>query len=178
MRSAIHRCGRAVCGPSAIMRGAMKLVHALIAKSLAETILVATLAIAFYLSAFPPTFHGWGEVSSHRISGWVVNQANPGERIEVQLFINGKFVATTTANQSRPDVLAAGWARDEWHGYTFEPAKLRGPARYEARVYALHASGRRARQTLQLVGDPIPFDVDDQGTVHPPATVIFLRENR
>ena len=161
------------------MRGAMKLAHALIAKSLAETILVATLAIVFYLSAFPPTFHGWGEVSPHAIAGWAVNQADPSERIEVQLFIDGKFVASATANQSRPDVIAAGWAKDEWHGYTFEPPMLRGPARCVARVYALHSSGHGARQTLQLVGDPIPFDVDDKGSLHPLKDgIIPIREIR
>jgi len=146
------------------MRGAMKLVHALIAKSLAETILVATLAIAFHLSAFPPTFHGWGEVLPHAISGWAVNQADPSERIEVQLFIDGKFVASATANQSRPDVVVAGWAQDEWHGYNFAAPPL-VPGVHTARVYAVHASGGEIRQTLQLVGDPIRLIVDASGSL-------------
>lgn len=139
----------------------MRLAHALIAKSIAETILVATLAIVFYLSAFPPTFHGWAEVPQHAISGWVVNQAAPWERIEVQLFIDGKFVATTTANQSRPDVVGAGWAKDEWHGYSFAPVLETGG--HHAYVYALHSSAGGVRQTLQLVGDPISFWVDENG---------------
>ena len=119
------------------MSGDMKLVHALIAKSLAETILVATLAVVFYLSAFPPSFHGWGEALPHCIAGWAVNQAEPWERVEVQLFINGKFVANATANQSRPDVVVAGWAKDEWHGISFDAPTLI-QARHQGRVYALH----------------------------------------
>jgi hypothetical protein len=157
----------------------MKLVHALIAKSLAETILVATLAIAFYLSAFPPTFHGWGEVSPHAIAGWAVNQADPSERLEVQLFVNDKFVAAATANQSRTDLVTTGWAQDEWHGYRFDQLTFPVPGRYHAQVYALHASGRGARQTLQLVGDPISFDVDDKGALHPLSDgIIPIREIR
>ncbi|MCU1264766.1 MAG: hypothetical protein JWM21_1084 [Acidobacteria bacterium] len=147
------------------MRGHMKLVHALIGKSIAETILVAVLAVSFYLSAFPPSFHGWGEVQPHSIAGWAVNQADPWERLEVQLFIDGKFVTSGTANQSRPDVAAAGWASDEWHGFKFDLSL--GPGRHQARVYALHANRRAAQQTLQMVGDPIMFDVAVDGALHP-----------
>ena len=140
----------------------MKLVHALIAKSLAETILVATLGIVFYLSACPPYFHGWGEASGGSISGWAVDHSAPWSRVQVQLFIDGNFVATATANQSRADVVNSGWARDEWHGYRFS-APLLPAGVHEARVYALHSSGGGIRQSLQLVGDPISFLVDANG---------------
>jgi hypothetical protein len=140
----------------------MKLVHALIIKSLAEAILVGALAVAFYLSAFPPTFHGWGEVSPKGIAGWVINQAQPWERVEVQLFVDGKFVASANASESRPDVVRAGWARDEWHGYKFSLSSL-SHGDHEARVYALHESGGGVRQSLQLVGDPLRFNVDRDG---------------
>jgi len=143
----------------------MRLVHALIGKALAETIFVAVLGIAFYLAAFPPYFHGWGEVSARGIAGWVVDQSAPGSRVEVQLFVDGKFVASAAANQSRPDVVNSGWSKDEWHGYSFATPSLQAGA-HEARVYALHASGGGKRQTLQLVGDPIKFLVDGNGKVH------------
>jgi len=147
------------------MSGRMKLIHALIAKSIAETILVAALAVAFYFTTFPPYFHGWSEVAPHAISGWVVNQHEPGNRVQVQLFIDGKFAATGTADLSRPDVVAAGWADDEWHGYNFAaPALASGD--HEARVYALHSSGSGVRQTLQLVGDPVTLQVDQTGALH------------
>jgi hypothetical protein len=142
-----------------------RLVHVLIAKSLAETILVAMVTVAFFFSAFPPYFHGWGEATPHAISGWVVNQSAPWERVEVQLFVDGRFVASGLANQSRQDVVVAGWSRDEWHGYVFPAVSLpTGP--HEARVYALHASGHGIRQTLQLVGDPIRFVVGEDQILH------------
>ena len=133
-----------------------RLVNLLIAKSILDTVLVGAIAVVVYLNAFPPTFHGWGEavVEAQSISGWAVNDAHPWERVEVQLFIDGKFVATQVAQLSRPDVVAAGWAKDEWHGYNFILTDLTlGP--HEARVYALHRSGNR--MTLQLLGDPIKF---------------------
>ena len=136
-----------------------QLVNLLIAKSVLETILVGTIAVVVYWKAFPPTFHGWGEAvaASQSISGWVVSDADPWRRVEVQLFIDGKLVGTQVAYLSRPDVVAAGWAKDEWHGYSFQVEGLH-PGTHEARVYALHSSSKGARYTLQLLGDPIQFE--------------------
>ena len=142
----------------------LQLFNLLIAKSILETILVGTITVAAYLNAFPPTFHGWGEavVESQSIAGWVVNDADPWRRVEVQLFIDGKLVGTQVAHLSRPDVLAAGWSRDEWHGYSFPVTGL-SPGMHEVRVYALHSSGNGGRYTLQMLGDPIRFEVNADG---------------
>lgn len=141
-------------------RPASHLVNLLLGKSILETIFVSTLAVLVYLNAFPATFHGWGEAvaGSQSIAGWVVNSAAPWDRVEVQLFIDGKLAGTQVAHLSRPDVVAAGWARDEWHGYNFAVPELAGGP-HEARVYAVHRSGDGERYTLQLLGDPISFVV-------------------
>lgn len=141
-----------------------RLVHALIGKSIAETILVGSLAVAAFVTILPPYFHGWGEVSEAGIAGWAVSNGAPWARVEVQLFVDGRFTATTVANLSRPDVPAAGWAKDEWHGYVFSLPRLEWGA-HEARVYAMHDSGDGERKSLQLLGDPIPFLVDGNGKV-------------
>jgi len=141
-----------------------RLVHLLIGKSILETLLVGGLAVFSFMTILPPFFHGWGEVTGSGIAGWVVNNGEPWERVEVQLFVDGKFIADGIANQSRPDVSAAGWARDPWHGYTFRLDTL-SRGYHEARVYALHDSGAGARKSLQLVGDQIPFLVDEQGNL-------------
>ena len=69
------------------------------------------------------------------------------------------------ANLSRPDVSAAGWAKDEWHGYEFQSVKL-NTGTHEARIYAVHQSGRGERYTLQLLGDPIELSVLPDGSWH------------
>lgn len=141
-----------------------QLVNLLIAKSVIETILVGTIAVVVHVKAFPPTFHGWGEavLASRSIAGWAVNSAEPWQRVEVQLFIDGKREGTQVAYLSRPDVHAAGWSKDEWHGYNFPVAQL-SVGRHEARVYAIHASGDGKQYTLQLLGDPIRFEVMNDG---------------
>lgn len=142
-----------------------RLVHVLIAKSIAETLLVGALAVFTFVTILPPYFHGWGEVTESGIAGWAINNASPWERVEVQLFVDGKFVAAAVADQSRPDVSAAGWARDAWHGYTFAlnplPAEVSDAQVHEARVYAVHDSGAGLRKSLQLLGNPIWFSVRD-----------------
>ena len=136
-----------------------QLVNLLIGKSILETIFVGVLAVIVWAKAFPPTFHGWGEALHDRpaVAGWAVNNAAPYDRVEVQLFIDGKFYATQLAQLARPDVVKTGWAKDEWHGYNFALNDV-AAGKHEARVYALHRSGDRV--TLQLLGDPIRLVVD------------------
>jgi hypothetical protein len=151
-----------------------RLVQVLIGKSIVETLVVGALAVFTFINIFPPYFHGWGEVTETGISGWAVNNASPWERVEVQLFIDGKFIADGVADKHRPDVSDAGWAKDPWHGYTFPvataPPLASAPAIHWARIYAVHESGAGARKSLQLLGEPILVIVDSDGrpqrTVH------------
>ncbi|HJP95339.1 MAG TPA: hypothetical protein VJ875_25545 [Pyrinomonadaceae bacterium] len=141
-----------------------KLLNLLIIKSILDTVLVGTIAVAVYLNTFPPTFHGWGEAvpESQSVSGWAVDNADPWGRIEVQLFVDGKLAGMQVAQLSRPDVVTAGWSKDEWHGYEFRLTGL-NVGMHEARVYALHSSRGGARYTLQMLGDPIRFEVSADG---------------
>jgi hypothetical protein len=143
-----------------------RLTHLLIAKSIAEVIFVSVLALAFYFTAFPTHYRGWGEATARGIEGWAVNDRSPWERVEVYLFVDGRFVSSQTANLSRPDVRAAGYSKDEWHGYVFDLPPLES-REHEARVYAIHGSGEGARYTLQLLGKPIRFRVEAGGAVTP-----------
>ena len=147
-----------------------RLVHLLIGKSIIETLVVGALAVFTFITVLPPYFHGWCEVTETGISGWAVNNASPWERVEVQLFVDGKFVSDGIADQSRPDVAAAGWAKDPWHGYTFAipPSPIEGYEFrfHEARIYAVHDSGAGARKSLQLLGEPILFTTDRRGKLN------------
>ena len=142
----------------------MRLTHLLIGKSIAETVLIAVLAIAFFVKAFPPYFKGFAEIEGKALVGWAINSAEPYQRVELQLFVNGNFVAIGVANEFRPDVRAATWAKDDWHGFRFNLAGLQ-PGKHEARVYAQHSSSGGLRYTLQQLGHPVEFIVDEAGVV-------------
>jgi hypothetical protein len=119
--------------------------------------------VVYFLDVFPH-FHGWGETTPQAISGWAVNSRNPTEHVEVQLFVDDKFVARTVASQSRPQIVAGGWARDEWHGFTI-PVSAMEAGYHEGRVYAIHNSGRGTRKTLQMLGHVFHFEVISDGTL-------------
>ena len=138
-----------------------KLVQLLIAKSAIEIILVAGLAVGFFLITFPH-FEGWGEATPHAIEGWVVSQQHPDQKVEVQLFIDDRFISSGVADRSRPDIVVAGKAKDEWHGFSFEIPTL-NQGYHVARAYAVHSTLQGSRKTLQMIGDPIPFDLDAEG---------------
>ena len=97
-----------------------RLTYYLIAKSIIDVLLIAILALGFYLAAFNPNFHGWVDDANARwVRGWVINRAAPVEDVEAQLYIDGRFIESQTANQSRPDIVASHLAESEQHGFFF-----------------------------------------------------------
>lgn len=133
----------------------------------AATLVVSAAAVGLYGVFFPTRFQGWGEVNPDgAVAGWVVNRAEPSTPVEVQLYVDGRFVARATADLPRPDVSAAGYARDERCGYLF-PLPPLAAGSHEARVYALHRVGAGTYLTLQLMGKPLRFTVDGGGRVKP-----------
>ena len=166
---------RAPLPPPLTPQARVRLAHLLIAKSIAEALFIGALAVGFYYFAFNPHFRGAvDEASAHSISGWVVDEARPTAHVEVQLYLDGKFVASRLADEVRPDIYAAGRAADERHGFTF-PLEVRAGGEHEARVYAVHASGGEVRRTLQLVGRAMRFHItpesgeqDDSSKPPPP----------
>lgn len=146
-----------------------RLTNFLIAKSIFEALFVATLAVVFYLTTFNPFFRGaLDEATQQHVYGWVVDEASPAARVEVQLYIDGHFAGTTTANLPRPDVLAAGRATDELHGFSFTTPALEA-GEHEARVYAVFAGRDETRRTLHQIGYARRFTVEAVSAETPPA---------
>ncbi len=72
-------------------RSRSTLVHLLLSKSMAEALLVTAVAVAFYFSTTNRHLRGVLDRSdSQTVTGWVVDEAQPATRVEVQLFIDEK----------------------------------------------------------------------------------------
>lgn len=142
-------------------RDGERLTRFLIGKSLAETLFLAALVAAFSYAHFNPRLRGTLDVANEReVLGWVIDEAHPEERVAVELYIDGHFVARRRAGESRPDVVAAGRAANANHGFVFETPML--PAReaeYEASVFAAHVGIDRQLIGLKMVGKPLRFKV-------------------
>jgi hypothetical protein len=136
-----------------------RLIHLLISKSTAEALLITAVAVGFYFATTNPYLRGVLDKADHdQVTGWVVDEAHPSTRVEVQLFIDDTFVADVAADKFRPDVHEAKRAEDDWHGFVFATPRL-SPGDHEARVYAVHSNGGGARRTLQLIGRPYRFRI-------------------
>src|SRR5205085_8729612 len=140
-------------------RARARLTQLLVGKSILEALFVSALAVAFIHQAFNPFFRGSVDSAEHGVVvGWVVDVSQPAARVEVQLYIDGHFAGRGRADQRRPDVLAAGRAADEFHGFNLKLPPL-PPGAHEARVYALHTSGGGRRVTLQQMDKVARFNV-------------------
>lgn len=140
-------------------RSRSKLGHLLLSKSMAEALLITAVAVGFYFATTNRHLQGvLDSADGQTVTGWAVDQGQPSMRVQVQLFIDEKFVTGMVAAEFRPDVHEARRAEDDWHGFVFQTPPL--PAgNHEARVYALYSSGNGSRQTLQLIGKPFRFRV-------------------
>jgi hypothetical protein len=127
---------------------------------MAEALLVTAVAVGFYFATTNRHLRGvLDRADNQTVTGWAVDESNAATRVEVQLFIDEKFMADTVAAQYRPDVHEAQRAQDDWHGFVFQlPALPAGE--HEARVYALYSGTAGSRRTLQLVGKPFRFRID------------------
>jgi hypothetical protein len=123
-----------------------------------DLVFVAALAVYTQSVAFHPFFSGWLDYADgESVRGWVVDRAAPEASVEVQLYIDERFVAQGFANEPRPDVSAKGFAQDERHGFVFKlDPTLSG--KHEIRVYAVHASRNGTRRTLQQIGKTLRIE--------------------
>jgi hypothetical protein len=134
-----------------------RLVRALLIKGTLDVLFVAALAVAAHYVAFRPSFRGAFDRADARVAaGWVVDRTTPGRPVEVQLYVDGVFVAGGLADLPRPDVAAAGRAPHERVGFVF---RFETPLRpgSEARVYAVTISAGGARRTLRQIGNALPL---------------------
>jgi hypothetical protein len=136
------------------------LVQLLIGKSVAEALLVTAVAAGFYLTTTNPNLRGWlDQADTETVSGWAVDDGNAANRVDVQLFIDDRFIEQRSANDFRPDVHQAKRAEDDWHGFVFKTPAL-PPGEHEARVYALYRGASATRRTLQIIGKPLHFRIN------------------
>ena len=134
-----------------------RLAKLVAAKLALDLLFVGAFALYTHAAGFRRGFEGELEHADGRgARGWVVSLERPGEDVEVQLFLNGRFAAAALAREPRtesaPD--AAGEAGRRGFVFEFEQPRY---GEYEARVYAVRTVRGEARRTLQLIGEPRHF---------------------
>lgn len=143
-----------------------RLARLVAAKLLLDLLFVGAFALYTRAVTFRRDFDGEVEHADGRgARGWVVDLERPGEPVEVQLFLDGRFAAAAVADVedvagvadvSRPDAPAGATPPAGRCGFTFRFERdVYGE--HEVRVYAVGAGRGGARRTLRQIGGPLHF---------------------
>ncbi|HMY74709.1 MAG TPA: hypothetical protein PLQ88_23020, partial [Blastocatellia bacterium] len=94
-----------------------------------------------------------------RIAGWVHDPQSPAAALEVQLFIDGQFIATTPADEPREDLVRAGVTSRANHGFNFKLDSTNlAIGEHTVQVYAVRNVGT-SKTLLPIVTTPLRFSV-------------------
>ncbi|MDQ3010286.1 MAG: hypothetical protein M3X11_06250 [Acidobacteriota bacterium] len=141
---------------------ASRLLRAVIAKSFVEVALVCLVATLAALTTFSPQLRGAIDVAGGgRVAGWVHDPQSPDQSIEVQLFIDEKFVAAMRADERRDDLVSTGATTQPHHGFSFsiESLNLTG-GEHRAQAYAVRNAAGANKILLPITAAPHTFRVD------------------
>jgi hypothetical protein len=132
-----------------------RLARLIAAKLVLDLLFVGAFALYTHAVTFRHDFEGALEhIDGNGARGWVVDHERPGEAVEVQLFLNGKFVAAAVASEPLPGDSAGTTPIGARRAFVFE---FRRSGEYEARVYAVREGRGGTRRTLHLIGEPRHF---------------------
>ena len=138
---------------------ATKLLRAVLAKAGIEIAFVCVVAtIAAFHNASPLLRGAIDAADQTHVAGWAYDPLTPKAALEVQLFIDDRFVRTVRAEQARPDLVKADVTTTAAHGFHFEftGAPL-APGNHAAQVYALRNAAGKNKALIPLSKEPVPF---------------------
>jgi hypothetical protein len=134
-----------------------RLVKLIAAKLALDLLFVCGLAAYTHAVTYRNSFEGELEhADALGARGWVTDLEQPGAPVEVQLFLNGRFVASAVASEPAQDEAQGDSRKRDRRSFVFQFEQPRD-GEYEARVYAVRVGRAGARRTLQQVGDPRSF---------------------
>lgn len=141
---------------------ATKLLRAILAKSFLELLFICAVITYAAFVNFSPLLRGAIDVADqNHVAGWAHDPLTPAESLDVQLYIDGQFIAAQRADDLREDLVKAGATKHPRHGFRFDlqPVSLAN-GQHTAQVYALRTAGGTNKMLLPLSKDPMRFEVE------------------
>ncbi len=129
-----------------------RLLKAVLAKSLIEILLACAVATTAAFAYFNPGLRGDIEVvNTTHIRGWTYDPGAANKQLDVQLFVDHRFVAATRAKIAREDLVTAGKTPDPFHGFEFILSDNQfDRGRHRAQVYVVHKTPGDVRTLLSI----------------------------
>ena len=142
-------------------RAAARLLSAVVIKTMLEVIFVCIIVTLAAMANFHPFLRGAIDIADgSRIAGWARDPSSPDEGVQVQLFIDGDFVASMRANEPRPDLVTAGAANRPNHGFAFSIESLRlAPGHHIVKVYAVREALGRNMIMVPITKQPVSLEI-------------------
>ena len=140
---------------------ATKLLRAILAKAFLELLFICGIATYAAFVNYSPLLRGAIDVADqNRVAGWAHDPLVPAESLDVQLFIDGQFIAAQRADDLREDLVKAGATKHPRHGFHFDlqPVSLANGV-HAAQVYALRTAVGTNQMLLPLSKQPVIFQV-------------------
>ncbi len=132
----------------------------LVAKLIFDLFFLIGAVVVYAYLELPPMYRGWtDDADARHVAGWVADQNNKVRKVDVQLFVDGKFVAARTADQPRPDVREKFPAIDAACGFSFEMPAL-SPGEHVVNVYAIETAKPGSRPTVLQLGRSLSVKVE------------------
>lgn len=140
---------------------ATRLLRAILAKSFFEVLFVCGVATFAAFQNYSPLLRGAIDVAdASRVAGWAHDPLAPQTPLDVQLFIDGHFIAAQRANDFRADLVNAGATTQPHHGFQFDLKQVSlVNGSHTAQVYALRTAAGTNKMLLPLAKQPVVFQV-------------------
>lgn len=141
---------------------AAKLLRAIGIKTLLELLFICFLATYAAFVNYHPFLRGAIDLANQtRVAGWAHDPQAPTEALEVQLFIDDRFVATSRAGERRDDLVQARATTLPNHGFSFDLSNMQlPPGEHRAQVYALRTAAGINKMLVPLSQEPLIFRVN------------------
>lgn len=142
-------------------RLANRLLKAVILKLLAELLFLCAATSIAAFAYFNPALRGEVElVDVTRVEGWACDPFSVARPLEVQLFIDNRFVAATVADRVREDLITARLTRRVPFGFSFALNRLAlDPGRHWVQVYVVYPAPRGSKTLVPINRQPCIVEI-------------------
>ncbi len=140
---------------------ATRLLRAVLVKAGLEISFLCVIAtVAAFHNASPLLRGAIDEANQTHVAGWAYDPLTPNATLEVQLFIDDRFIRATRADFPRPDLVKAGVTKMSAHGFELELKDVSLAAgKHTAQVYALRDAAGKNKALIPLSQEAVTFQV-------------------